>query len=145
MLTSYRHLAQRLCFGTTISLLPTNEELTDLYFSPNIISVIKSGRMRWPMHVARIGTGEVHTEFWWGNPRDKDHLEDRGVDGRTIVIRIFKKWVGAVNRIDLVLNKVRWRLVEPSGSIKLGNFLTSCEHFSFSRNILLHGVSYIVT
>jgi len=25
--------------------------------------------------------GEVYTEFWWGNPRKRDHLEDTGVDG----------------------------------------------------------------
>jgi hypothetical protein len=32
-----------------------NEELNDLYYSPNIIRVIKSRRMRWAEHVARIG------------------------------------------------------------------------------------------
>jgi hypothetical protein len=32
-----------------------NEELCDLYFSPNIIRMIKSGRMRWAGHVARMG------------------------------------------------------------------------------------------
>ena len=32
-----------------------NEELNDLYSSPNIIWVIKSGRMRWVGHVARMG------------------------------------------------------------------------------------------
>jgi len=31
-----------------------NEELNDLYFSPNIIRVIKSRTMRWAGHVARI-------------------------------------------------------------------------------------------
>jgi hypothetical protein len=30
---------------------------------------------------------------------------------------------------------------EPSGSIKRGNFLTSCKPVSFSRGTLLHGVS----
>jgi hypothetical protein len=33
------------------------EELNDLYFSPNIVRVMKSGRMRWARHVARIGEG----------------------------------------------------------------------------------------
>jgi hypothetical protein len=28
------------------------------------------------------GAGEVHTGFWWGNPRDKDHLEIAGVEGK---------------------------------------------------------------
>jgi len=32
-----------------------NEELSDLYSSPNIVRVIKSRRMRWAGHVARMG------------------------------------------------------------------------------------------
>jgi len=32
-----------------------NEELNDLYSSPNIVRLIKSRRMRWAGHVARIG------------------------------------------------------------------------------------------
>jgi hypothetical protein len=32
-----------------------NEELNDLYSSPNIVRVIKSRRMRWVGHVARVG------------------------------------------------------------------------------------------
>jgi hypothetical protein len=32
-----------------------NEELSDLYSSPNIIMVIKSRRMRWARHLKRIG------------------------------------------------------------------------------------------
>ena len=32
-----------------------NEELNDLYSSPNIVGVIKSKRMRWAGHVARMG------------------------------------------------------------------------------------------
>ena len=35
-----------------------NEELNDLYCSPNIVRVIKSRRMRWVGHVARMGLGE---------------------------------------------------------------------------------------
>ena len=30
---------------------------------------------------------------WWGNLRERDHLEDSGVDGRTIII-IIRKWDG---------------------------------------------------
>jgi len=37
-----------------------NEELNDLYSSPNIIRVIKSGRMRWAGQVAHT----AHTGFW---------------------------------------------------------------------------------
>jgi hypothetical protein len=32
-----------------------NEELNNLYFSPNIMRAIKSRRMRWVGHVARMG------------------------------------------------------------------------------------------
>ena len=32
-----------------------NEELNDLYCSPNIVREIKSRRMRWAGHVARMG------------------------------------------------------------------------------------------
>ena len=35
-----------------------NEELNDLYFSPNIVRVIKSRRVRWAGHVARMGGEE---------------------------------------------------------------------------------------
>jgi hypothetical protein len=34
-----------------------NDELHSLYFSPNIVRVIKSRRMRWAEHVARMGEG----------------------------------------------------------------------------------------
>jgi len=41
-----------------------NEELNDLYCLPNIVRVIKSRRMRWMGHVARMGRGEAYTGFW---------------------------------------------------------------------------------
>jgi len=44
-----------------------NEELTDLYYPPNITRVIKSRRMKWAGHVVDRGRGEMHAEFWWGN------------------------------------------------------------------------------
>jgi hypothetical protein len=46
-----------------------NEELVELYSSPNIIRVIKSKRMRWEKHIAPMGKREVHTGFWWGDLR----------------------------------------------------------------------------
>jgi hypothetical protein len=72
-----------------------NVELNDLYSSPNIIRVIKSRRMRWAGHVARMWKSEVYTGFWWGDLRVGDHLGDPGADGRIILKRIFKKWDGA--------------------------------------------------
>jgi hypothetical protein len=42
------------------------------------------------------GRGEAYRVFWWGNLREKDHLEDPGVDGRIILRWFLKKWdVGA--------------------------------------------------
>ena len=41
-----------------------NEELTDRYSSPNIIRVIKSKKMSWVGHVARMGREEAYTGFW---------------------------------------------------------------------------------
>jgi hypothetical protein len=38
-----------------------NEELNDLYSLPNIVRVVKSRRMRWTGHMARMGRGEVCT------------------------------------------------------------------------------------
>jgi hypothetical protein len=38
-----------------------NDELHDMYSLPNIVRVIKSRRMRWAGHVARMG--EVFTGF----------------------------------------------------------------------------------
>jgi hypothetical protein len=46
-----------------------NEELHDLYSSPNIVWVLISRRMRWAGHVARLGRGEARIGFWWGNLR----------------------------------------------------------------------------
>jgi len=47
-----------------------NEELNDLYSSPNIVRVIKSRRMRWAGHVARMGEKRGCTGSWWGNRRE---------------------------------------------------------------------------
>jgi len=41
-----------------------------------------------------MGSGEVHTGFWWGNLRERGHLEDLGVDGAIILKWICKKWDG---------------------------------------------------
>ena len=68
-----------------------SEELNDLYRSPNILRVIKSRRMRWEGHVARMGVGKAYSGFWWGNMRERDHLADPGIDGRIILKWIFRK------------------------------------------------------
>jgi hypothetical protein len=49
-----------------------NEELHDLYSTPNIVRVIKS--RIWTGNVARIGRGEAYTGFWWGKNKGKRPL-----------------------------------------------------------------------
>ena len=51
-----------------------NEKFNVLYCSPNIVRVIKSRRMRWAGHVARMGREEAYTGFWWGTPKRKRPL-----------------------------------------------------------------------
>jgi hypothetical protein len=68
-----------------------NEDPHNLYSSPTIVQVIKSIRMRWAGHVARMGKGEAYTGFWWENMRKGDHWGDPGVDVRIILRWIFKK------------------------------------------------------
>jgi hypothetical protein len=50
-----------------------------------------------------------NTGFWWGNLRERDHMEDPGVDGRIVLIWIFRKWVGGMDWIDVAQDRDRWR------------------------------------
>jgi len=43
-----------------------NEELNDLYCSPNIVRVMKSRRMRWVGHVAHMGVGQMSVHDFGG-------------------------------------------------------------------------------
>jgi hypothetical protein len=61
-----------------------NEDLSDLYASHKIVRLVKSRRMRWEGHVARIEEGEEYTVFWWENLRE-------GIDGSIILRWTFKK------------------------------------------------------
>ena len=83
-----------------------NEELNDLYSSPNIVRVIKSRRMRWAGHVAHMGEERGCIGSWWGNRRERDHWVDLGVDG-WILGRISRRW--DMDWIGLAQDRDRWR------------------------------------
>jgi hypothetical protein len=59
-----------------------NEELNDLYYSPNMVLVIKWKRMRWAGHVARKVVRRGVYRVLVENPAGKDHLGGPGVGGR---------------------------------------------------------------
>jgi hypothetical protein len=58
-----------------------NEELHELYSSPNVIRIIKSRRMRWAENVARMGRRGTCMGCWWESQRERGHYEYRDVDG----------------------------------------------------------------
>jgi hypothetical protein len=51
-----------------------NDELHSMYSSPNIVKVIKSRRMRWAGHVARMGEGRGVCRILVGRPKSKKPL-----------------------------------------------------------------------
>jgi len=87
--------------GLTFYVLPTQcfyvfcvelrKKLGGLYATPNINWMVKSRRMRWTWHVECM----VYTGFWWGNIRERNYLEDPGIDGKIILRRIFRAWTGS--------------------------------------------------
>ena len=62
------------------------------YSSPNIVRVIKSRRMRWAGHVARIGDGRDVYMVLVGKPEGRRPLGRPRRDGRIILGWIFGKW-----------------------------------------------------
>ena len=86
-----------------------NEELNDLYFSPNIVRVIKSRRMGWAGHVARMGEERGCIGSWWGNRREGDQWGDLGIVGWIILRRISRRWdVGMWTGLG-------WAMIETGG------------------------------
>ena len=127
--------------------LREHEELNDLYSSPNIVRVIKSRRMRWAVHVARMGEERGVYRILVGKPEGRRPLgrpRRRWVD----YIRMDLQEVGCrfMDWIGLAQDRDRWRtLVIVVMNLRIlwnaGNFLTSCKPVSFSRRTLHHGVS----
>ena len=86
-----------------------NEEINVLYSSPNIVWVIKSRRMRWAGHVARMGEKGVYRVLV-GKPEGKRPLgrpRRRWVDN--IRMDLQEVGCGQVDWIGLVQDRDRWR------------------------------------
>jgi len=87
-----------------------NEELNDLYSSPNIVRVIKSRRMRWAGHVARMGEGRGVYRVLVGKPEGKRPLGRprwRWVDN--IRMGLQEVECGYMDWIGLAQDRDRWR------------------------------------
>ena len=50
----------------------------------------------------------MYTNFLWGELRERNCLEDVGVDGRIMLKLIFKTWDGGIDWIDLAQDGDRW-------------------------------------
>ena len=118
-----------------------------LYHSSAIVRVIKSRRMRWAGHVARMGEERGAYRDLVGKPEGKRPLgrpRRRWVDN--IRMDLQEVGCGYVDWTGLTQDRDRWRtLVSAVMNLRVpwnaGNFLTSCKPVSFSRRTLHHGVS----
>ena len=71
--------------------------------------VIKSRRIRWAGHVARMGVERGCIGSWWGNRREGAHWGDLSVDGWIILGLISRRWdVGIWTGLD-------WPSIETGG------------------------------
>ena len=87
-----------------------NEELNDLYSSPSTVRVIKSRRMRWAGHVARMGEERGAYRVSVGKPEGKRPLgrpRRRRVD--TIGMDLQEVGCGYVDWIGLAQDMDTWR------------------------------------
>jgi hypothetical protein len=89
-----------------------NKELHDLYSLPSIIRIIKSRRMRWAGHVARMGEKRNAYRYLVGRPEGKRPLgrpRRRWVDN--IRMDLGEVGWGDVDWIGLAQDRNRWRAV----------------------------------
>lgn len=61
------------------------EGLRDLCCSSASVTVVmRSWKMSYAGHAARMGTREMHTQFLWEKLKETDHLEDLAADDRML-------------------------------------------------------------
>jgi hypothetical protein len=53
--------------------------------------MIKSSRMSWGGHVARMGRRGMYIGYWWECQKERDHWEDRDADGWAILKGILER------------------------------------------------------
>ena len=89
---------------------PAGEELNDLYSLPNILRVVKSRRMRWAGHVARMGEDRVVHRVLVGKPEVKRPLgRPRRRWEDNIKMDLQEVGGGRGNWMELVQDRDRWR------------------------------------
>jgi hypothetical protein len=87
-----------------------NDELHNTYSSSNIVRVIKSRRMRWVAHVARMGEGRVVYRVLVGRPEGKRPLgRPRRRWEDSIKMNLREIGIDEANWIRLAQDRVQWR------------------------------------
>jgi hypothetical protein len=87
-----------------------NDELHDLYSSPNIVMVIKSRRMRWAGHVERMGEGRGVYRILNGRPKGGRPLgRPRSMWENNIKLDLREVGIDGANWIQLAQERVQWR------------------------------------
>jgi hypothetical protein len=123
-------------------------KLHNLYSSPSIIRMIKSRRMRWAVHVARIGAKLNAYRVLVGKPEGRRPLGQhrcRWVDNIKMDLTDIR-WSGMV-WIDLPQERDQWRaLMNMVMNLRVPQnvekSLSNCTPVGFSRRAQLHGVNY---